>query len=144
MKHALIFTLLLSACGGAEFESELFVGSGGVAGEAGVAGAGGGGSGGAAGAAGETAGTAGASQDAGNDACEIVDDGNACTVDVCDTHTPVAVDDGKECTTDTCDPLTGLVSHEEIPPHWQCQPCETGWYVTDTNSLGCVLCAKEC
>lgn len=42
-----------------------------------------------------------------------LDDGNACTQDLCDSkegiiHPPVAVDDRNVCTTDSCDPVTGV------------------------------------
>ncbi len=48
-----------------------------------------------------------------------VDDGNACTVDSCDTvrgplHQAIDIDDGDSCTLDACDPRTGKVSHEPI------------------------------
>jgi Dictyostelium (slime mold) repeat len=48
----------------------------------------------------------------------VVDDGDACTTDACDSmtgvisHTPVDVDDQIACTTDSCDPATGTISHE--------------------------------
>ncbi len=43
------------------------------------------------------------------------DDGDACTIDICDPatgaclHFPVSCDDGDPCTLDTCDPATGCV-----------------------------------
>lgn len=48
----------------------------------------------------------------------VVDDGNACTVDVCSpgtgvSHTPINVDDGDACTVDSCNALTG-VSHTPV------------------------------
>lgn len=62
----LVLCLVLVACGGESFSTELFAtgGAGGQAGAAGTAGA--------AGEAGGTAGAAGAHQDAGEDACETV------------------------------------------------------------------------
>ena len=48
-----------------------------------------------------------------------VDDGNACTLDSCDSkrgavHEPVDVDDDDACTRDSCNPKTGAISHEPI------------------------------
>jgi hypothetical protein len=47
---------------------------------------------------------------------QLCDDGNACTIDACDssercaaTHPPVSCDDGNLCTTDTCDPVAGCI-----------------------------------
>ena len=46
-----------------------------------------------------------------------INDGNACTTDVCNTsagtvtHTPIPVDDGNACTTDACNTSTGIVTH---------------------------------
>lgn len=47
------------------------------------------------------------------------DDGNACTLDACDsvrgvTHEPVAIDDADPCTNDSCDPRTGTISHDSV------------------------------
>jgi hypothetical protein len=50
-----------------------------------------------------------------------VDDGNACTNDICNTltgqitHTATNVDDGNACTTDNCNSITGQVTHTVIP-----------------------------
>jgi hypothetical protein len=48
--------------------------------------------------------------------CE--DDGNLCTVDVCEagacTHPPKSCDDGNPCTVDSCNPETGDCSNESI------------------------------
>ncbi len=47
----------------------------------------------------------------------VIDDGNACTNDFCDTqtgtafHTNVNIDDGDPCTTDACDTNTGNITH---------------------------------
>lgn len=86
MKHTLI-ALLLVACGGESFSSELFVGDG----------------------------AAGAPSDAGKEPCIGFNDGNACTIDTCGgttaVHTPIPVDDGNQCTTDACDSSSGAVSH---------------------------------
>ncbi len=43
-------------------------------------------------------------------------DGNACTIDACNsstgvTHTPVVIDDGNICTTDACNTTTGDITH---------------------------------
>ena len=50
----------------------------------------------------------------------VINDGNACTVDVCNTstgtvsHTPVSVNDGNACTTDACNTSTGAITHTAI------------------------------
>ena len=46
-------------------------------------------------------------------------DGNACTTDVCNTatgvtHTPVNTDDGNACTTDACATSTGAIAHTPV------------------------------
>ena len=51
-----------------------------------------------------------------------VDDGNACTVDACNTltgtttHTPVNTSDGIACTFDACNTLTGAITHTNNTP----------------------------
>lgn len=50
----------------------------------------------------------------------IVNDGNACTIDVCNTssgtvtHTPVSINDGNACTTDFCNTSSGAVTHTTV------------------------------
>jgi N-acetylneuraminic acid mutarotase len=44
----------------------------------------------------------------------VIDDGNPCTIDFCDSsvgvgHLPVDVDDGNPCTVDSCNPLVGIL-----------------------------------
>ena len=49
-----------------------------------------------------------------------ISDGNTCTIDACNTitgvisHTPVNINDGNACTTDACNTLTGAVTHVSI------------------------------
>jgi len=95
-----------------------------------------------------------------------VDDGVACTVDVCDepkdvvTHTPTdsLCDDGKACTQNVCDPVKGCqttnldgacddkepctlgdkcVAGECVPGVWTCENCTDG---KDNNGDGAVDC----
>ena len=56
------------------------------------------------------------------DGVEPCDDGNACTIDHCQTqeglcvHTPINCDDGNTCTTDACEPDKGCVYHLNNKP----------------------------
>lgn len=87
----------------------------------------------------------------------LVDDGDACTVDSCDSttgeiqHEPVVVDDGDLCTLDTCDPTTG-VRHEPLADLDdgnactldQCDGTTNPPALTHTKLLGCGCAHSVC